>query len=144
MSTLPLCVSRNPIQERCTVVLRIAPTFLRFGSFEIFKTTARRPSPAAPRWSVGVSAGGASCSSAPPSKSRRRPTARPPAAQDRVTGRAGPSAGLEAEILPRMVDFVVEQYYPEIAKAHPAGARVHRWAALEVGRSRPGAGSRGP
>ncbi|XP_060077321.1 protein adenylyltransferase SelO, mitochondrial-like [Ylistrum balloti] len=27
----------HPIQERCTIVLRIAPTFLRFGSFEIFK-----------------------------------------------------------------------------------------------------------
>ncbi|KAG8439859.1 hypothetical protein GDO86_005869 [Hymenochirus boettgeri] len=28
----------NPKKEKCTVVLRIAPTFLRFGSFEIFKT----------------------------------------------------------------------------------------------------------
>lgn len=37
---------RNPIQERCTVVTRIAPTFLRFGSFEIFKPTARRNSSA--------------------------------------------------------------------------------------------------
>ncbi|ESO86801.1 hypothetical protein LOTGIDRAFT_128503 [Lottia gigantea] len=27
----------HPIQERCTIILRIAPTFLRFGSFEIFK-----------------------------------------------------------------------------------------------------------
>ncbi|KAM4675545.1 protein adenylyltransferase SelO, mitochondrial [Discoglossus pictus] len=27
----------NPKHEKCTVVLRIAPTFLRFGSFEIFK-----------------------------------------------------------------------------------------------------------
>lgn len=27
----------NPIMERCTIVSRIAPTFLRFGSFEIFK-----------------------------------------------------------------------------------------------------------
>jgi len=27
----------NPIHERCTVITRIAPTFLRFGSFEIFK-----------------------------------------------------------------------------------------------------------
>lgn len=30
----------NPIKEKCTLVLRIAPTFLRFGSFEIFKPTA--------------------------------------------------------------------------------------------------------
>ncbi|XP_029646876.1 protein adenylyltransferase SelO, mitochondrial isoform X1 [Octopus sinensis] len=29
--------SGNPIHEKCTIVLRIAPTFLRFGSFEIFK-----------------------------------------------------------------------------------------------------------
>ncbi|GCB70778.1 hypothetical protein scyTo_0008670 [Scyliorhinus torazame] len=27
----------HPIYEKCTIVLRIAPTFLRFGSFEIFK-----------------------------------------------------------------------------------------------------------
>ncbi|KAL8221148.1 UNVERIFIED_CONTAM: hypothetical protein K2H54_060127 [Gekko kuhli] len=27
----------NPKKEKCTVVLRIAPTFIRFGSFEIFK-----------------------------------------------------------------------------------------------------------
>lgn len=36
----------NPIQERATVILRIAQTFLRFGSFEIFKprddTTGRQ------------------------------------------------------------------------------------------------------
>ncbi|KAJ8002931.1 hypothetical protein DPEC_G00164090 [Dallia pectoralis] len=29
--------SGNPRKERCSVVLRIAPTFIRFGSFEIFK-----------------------------------------------------------------------------------------------------------
>ncbi|CAN7983530.1 unnamed protein product [Ixodes hexagonus] len=28
----------NPRDEKCAVILRIAPTFLRFGSFEIFKT----------------------------------------------------------------------------------------------------------
>ncbi|XP_067140462.1 protein adenylyltransferase SelO-1, mitochondrial-like [Centruroides vittatus] len=28
----------HPVLERCTIVSRIAPTFLRFGSFEIFKT----------------------------------------------------------------------------------------------------------
>ncbi|KAH3825976.1 hypothetical protein DPMN_127865 [Dreissena polymorpha] len=30
----------NPIQERCSVVLRIAPTFFRFGSFEIVRGTS--------------------------------------------------------------------------------------------------------
>lgn len=29
----------NPKQERCSIVLRVAPTFIRFGSFEIFKPT---------------------------------------------------------------------------------------------------------
>lgn len=29
----------NPIHEKCTIISRIAKTFLRFGSFEIFKTT---------------------------------------------------------------------------------------------------------
>lgn len=29
----------NVINERCAVVMRIAPTFMRFGSFEIFKPT---------------------------------------------------------------------------------------------------------
>ena len=28
----------NAEKEKCAVVMRIAPTFLRFGSFEIFKT----------------------------------------------------------------------------------------------------------
>ncbi|XP_055336014.1 protein adenylyltransferase SelO, mitochondrial-like [Paramacrobiotus metropolitanus] len=31
----------NNIQERCTIISRIAPTFIRFGSFEIFKGTDR-------------------------------------------------------------------------------------------------------
>ena len=31
----------NNIQERCTVISRIAPTFIRFGSFEIFKGVDR-------------------------------------------------------------------------------------------------------
>ena len=32
----------HPIEEPCAVVLRLAPTFFRFGSFEIFKPA---PSP---------------------------------------------------------------------------------------------------
>ena len=40
-------VARDPlytgdvIMEKCAVVLRLAPTFFRFGSFEIFKETDR-------------------------------------------------------------------------------------------------------
>lgn len=35
--TRDLLYTGNPIRERCSVVSRIAPSFLRFGSFEIFK-----------------------------------------------------------------------------------------------------------
>ncbi|XP_075262338.1 protein adenylyltransferase SelO, mitochondrial-like [Convolutriloba macropyga] len=39
MAIRDIFYSGNPIEERCTIVSRIAPTFLRFGSFEIFKNT---------------------------------------------------------------------------------------------------------
>ncbi|BFZ06262.1 hypothetical protein BsWGS_09301 [Bradybaena similaris] len=65
----------HPIQERCTIVVRIAPTFLRFGSFEIFKPT------------------------------------------DSETGRAGPSVG-RTDILTTMLDYTVENFYPEIWAEH--------------------------
>lgn len=45
----------NPINERCTVITRIAPSFLRFGSFEIFKKTDEitgRAGPSAGRYVV--------------------------------------------------------------------------------------------
>ena len=32
-----LLYTGHPVRERCSVVSRIAPSFLRFGSFEIFK-----------------------------------------------------------------------------------------------------------
>ena len=31
----------NPILEKCTIITRIAPSFIRFGSFEICKPTDR-------------------------------------------------------------------------------------------------------
>lgn len=65
-----------PSQERASVVSRVAPTFLRFGSFEICK---------------------------------------PP---DASTGRAGPSAGREAELLPRLLDYAVRTHFPELWAAH--------------------------
>ncbi|KAA8590637.1 hypothetical protein FQN60_014571 [Etheostoma spectabile] len=68
--------SGNPRHERCSVVVRIAPTFLRFGSFEIFKPA------------------------------------------DEHTGRQGPSYGRD-EIRGRMMDYVIEMFYPEIKQNHP-------------------------
>ena len=59
-------------EEKCAVVLRVAPTFMRFGSFEIFL----------PR--------------------------------DETTGRAGPSLGLKEEMMPRMLDYVIENFYQDI------------------------------
>ncbi|XP_023443062.2 protein adenylyltransferase SelO, mitochondrial [Dasypus novemcinctus] len=38
----------NPKHERCAVVLRVAPTFLRFGSFEIFKSVDEHTGRAGP------------------------------------------------------------------------------------------------
>eukprot|EP00891_Asterochloris_glomerata_P009836 jgi/Astpho2/9836/Aster-03800 len=35
--TRDLLYTGNPIRERCSVVMRIAPTFLRFGTFEVFR-----------------------------------------------------------------------------------------------------------
>lgn len=31
------CSAQCALQERCSVVMRIAPTFLRFGTFEVFR-----------------------------------------------------------------------------------------------------------
>ena len=40
----------NKILEKCSVVLRLAPTFWRFGSFEIFKPTDGYSGKAGPRY----------------------------------------------------------------------------------------------
>lgn len=62
----------NVINEKCAVVMRLAPTFIRFGSFEIFKET------------------------------------------DSTTGRKGPSTGLKQEMLPPMLNYLLENFYKEI------------------------------
>lgn len=109
--------SGKPRFEKCSVVLRVAPTFLRwvsiysvylraqlmrwkfvfthlvlsrFGSFEIFKKS------------------------------------------DEFTGRQGPSYGLD-EIRRQMLDYVIEMFYPEIQQNHTD--RVERNVAFfrEVG-----------
>jgi uncharacterized protein YdiU (UPF0061 family) len=67
----------NVIQEACAVVLRIAPTFMRFGSFEIFK------------------------------------------AKDKYTGAQGPSMGLKEQMLPKMLDYLLEYFYKDINESTP-------------------------
>lgn len=62
----------NAKNEKCAVVARVAPSFLRFGSFEIFKDS------------------------------------------DRYSGHAGPSAGYEKDILPKMLEYVLKFHYKEV------------------------------
>lgn len=71
-------VQRDPnyngkiIMEKCAVVCRVAPSFIRFGSFEIFKDT------------------------------------------DYYTGSKGPSTGLEKEMLPTMIDYLINTHFKNI------------------------------
>jgi uncharacterized protein YdiU (UPF0061 family) len=62
----------NVIEEECCVVTRLAPSFIRFGSFEIFKT------------------------------------------KDLYSGKSGPSVGLENDMLPKMLDYIINFHYKEI------------------------------
>ena len=55
--------------------MRVAPTFMRFGSFEIFLP------------------------------------------QDPYSGRAGPSFGLKKEMMPKMLDYILENFFPDIEAA---------------------------
>ena len=52
--------------------MRVAPTFMRFGSFEIFNQL------------------------------------------DEATDRGGPSAGMKNEMMPTMLNYVIDNFYPEI------------------------------
>jgi len=48
----------HPIAESCAVVLRLAPTFIRFGTFEIFKRAEAPWEPQGPSAGlVGAAAG---------------------------------------------------------------------------------------
>lgn len=60
------------IYEKCAIVMRLAPTFWRFGTFEIFKPL------------------------------------------EMTSGRKGPSFGLEKELLPKMLNYLLENHYNEI------------------------------
>ena len=75
--------------ERASVITRVAPTFLRFGSFEIFRK------------------------------------------RDPVTGMEGPSVGLESELLPVMLDYVAESFFPDMVAQHGgAGNKPAVYAAM--------------
>lgn len=71
----------NAIMEKCAVVMRVAPTFMRFGSFQIF------------------------------------------AKEDSQTSRAGPSYGMEDQMMPHMLEYVISNFYPEI---EPKGTLVDK------------------
>jgi len=61
----------NAKHEKCAVVMRVAPTFIRFGSFEIFKDV------------------------------------------DLHSGGKGPSNGLKDNMLPPMLDYLVQHHFKE-------------------------------
>jgi len=62
----------NVIHEKCAVVLRVAPTFMRFGSFEIFKDTYEQ------------------------------------------SGEQGPSVGLKFKMMPKMLRYLLKNFFKEI------------------------------
>jgi len=62
----------NPKNEKCAVVTRVAPSFMRFGSFEIFKDI------------------------------------------DKYSGHSGPSVGLEKDMLPKMLEYLIKFHYREL------------------------------
>lgn len=64
----------NPIMEKSAVVMRVAPTFFRFGSFEIFLPVQEN------------------------------------------TGRGGPSHGLQDKMMPRMLDYLIANFFQEISE----------------------------
>jgi uncharacterized protein YdiU (UPF0061 family) len=61
----------NIILEKCSIVMRVAPSFLRFGSFEIFK----KPDP--------------------------------------FTGMWGPSEGKTKEMMPAMLNYLIQTHFPK-------------------------------
>lgn len=63
--------TRKVIMEKCSVITRIAPTFIRFGSFEIFK------------------------------------------GKDEYTGRSGPSPNHEKTMLPIMLKYLIQNFFPQ-------------------------------
>eukprot|EP00053_Salpingoeca_punica_P012363 m.110812 g.110812 ORF g.110812 m.110812 type:complete len:609 (-) comp15928_c0_seq1:586-2412(-) len=79
----------NAVMERVSVITRIAPTFIRFGSFEIFK-------PLLPG-----------------------------------NDRAGPSAG-QWELMKKMLDFVVESYFPQVWSKHSSDRERYQHFFREV------------
>eukprot|EP01091_Cochliopodium_minus_P015069 TRINITY_DN5264_c0_g3_i1.p1 TRINITY_DN5264_c0_g3~~TRINITY_DN5264_c0_g3_i1.p1 ORF type:complete len:617 (-),score=206.72 TRINITY_DN5264_c0_g3_i1:54-1904(-) len=72
--------SRDPlyqgkeIEENCAIVSRIAPSFIRFGSFEIFK------------------------------------------GEDPLTKETGSSYGLEKELLPKMLNYLIDHHFKEFSE----------------------------
>jgi uncharacterized protein YdiU (UPF0061 family) len=67
--------SGDKIMEKCAIVMRLAPSLWRFGSFEIFKPL------------------------------------------DKFTNSKGPSHGLEKTLMPKMLDFVLNNYYTDISQS---------------------------
>eukprot|EP00741_Cyanophora_paradoxa_P024209 tig00021745_g23381.t1 len=132
---LYLPTNGNVIRERASVVLRIAPTFLRFGSFEIFlPADDARPTTPLPRGARSRYSRDPPALRAPALLLYLAPPPPPPfpppfsllTCGGQYTGRQGPSFGLEATMLPKMLDFTIASYYPEIHARHAAKGEAGR------------------
>lgn len=85
----------NEISERCTVISRIAESFIRFGTFEIFKTRDEM---------TGKALVCTAC---------KQHTIFLISFFGIISGRFGPSVG-RMDILEQLFDYVVETFYPKI------------------------------
>ena len=78
----------NVIHENCAVVMRVAPSFIRFGSFEIFKP------------------------------------------KDPQTDRSGPSVGMKKEMMPNMIDYMLEYLFPEINQSFSQDMKEQKYKVM--------------
>ena len=78
----------NVIHENCAVVMRVAPSFIRFGSFEIFKP------------------------------------------KDPQTDRSGPSVGMKKEMMPNMIDYMLEYLFPEINQSFSQDMKEQKYKVI--------------
>ncbi len=123
--------SGNPIQERCTVVCRLAPTFWRFGTFQICNTVNPLTGVCTLVCFVfGWMCLDAVCTNAvygmsvlsyghaygpcmrPPTQHLYYPST--PTPPGTTTGRAGPSPGQGPSLLPGMIDYCIRTHFPHI------------------------------
>eukprot|EP00983_Pelagomonas_calceolata_P077038 1153694-Pelagomonas_calceolata.AAC.5 len=138
--------SGNAIAEPATVITRIAQTFLRFGSFEIFKPTDALTGVYTGRCACKGVIPRASCLTDVGDVSLEQKVGKPEKFGFGASGieqaplfhtlnhprsfpcRTGSSAGLEADMLPTMLHFTIKNYFPDIWSEHNACEVLGIWS----------------